>query len=51
MVLNIVYDFSHIHTVEVAGSNPAPPTSKIKGLHAIKAVNPFLIVAHGGKSV
>jgi hypothetical protein len=35
----------YLHTVEVTGSNPVPPTRNNKGLHAYKLVNPFLLVA------
>ncbi len=30
-----------LHTARVAGSNPAPPTNKIKGLRAIAALFSF----------
>ena len=31
----------HIHTVEVTGSNPVPPTRYFKGLQRLKAASPF----------
>ncbi len=40
-MVNIIYDFKHIHTVEVTGSNPVPPTTNIKGLQLLNVVDPF----------
>ena len=34
----------YLHTVEVTGSNPVPPTIDIEGLQLLKVVSPFLIV-------
>jgi hypothetical protein len=37
----------HLHTVEVTGSNPVPPTMTFMGLRAIRLVNPFFLVKYG----
>ena len=42
MLVNIINALLHIHTVEVAGSIPAPPTMNIKGLRDLAL--PFFIV-------
>lgn len=34
----------YLHTVEVVGSNPIPPTRNYKGLHGTRLANPFFIV-------
>ena len=43
MLVNIINALLHIHTVEVDGSNPLPPTMNIKGVPGY-AVPPFLFV-------
>jgi hypothetical protein len=42
---NTVKSLKHIHTVEVTGSNPVPPTNNSRGLRAHMLVNPFFMVA------
>ncbi len=36
----------YLHTVEVTGSNPVPPTRIIKGLQLTEVVSPLLLVEY-----
>ncbi len=50
LILFLVFTNNQIHTVEVTGSIPVPPTNDIKGLWQLYAVNPFLLGVFGDKT-